>query len=255
MDYPIVALNAHWHTYPERFAWIVEHGFALEYSPNPEAFDAMPMHLDTLLTAGVPVRHHAFFPRYELGHADVSTAERALSIHLAALAAIRRRGEQVLTIHIGLDREAPLDPHRAVSNLTRLVEAARVLGITICLENLRSGPTSNPETVREWARASGAMITLDVGHAVSSQRVQHGELTPCDFVAQFADRLCEAHMYEREVDRHYPPRDMRVLGPVVDGLLNTQCRWWTIELDRCDEALETRRLLLDYLREGDNRRR
>lgn len=254
MNFPTLALNAHWHMYPDRFAWIVEHGFALEYSPNPEAFDTLPAHIDPLLEVGVPVRHHAFFPRYELGHTDADIAERALDVHLAALEAIQGRGEQVITIHVGLDRKAPLDPCRAVTNLARLVEAACVLGVTICLENLRSGPTSDPEVVVEWARQSGAMITLDVGHAVSCQRVKAGLLTPLDFVEAFADRLHEVHMYEREEDRHYPPRDMSVLGPIVDRLQDTQCGWWTIELECYEEALVTRRMLLDYLRDGNRRR-
>ena len=25
-----IALSAHWHTYPERFDWLLEHGFAVE---------------------------------------------------------------------------------------------------------------------------------------------------------------------------------------------------------------------------------
>ena len=242
-----IAISAHWHTYPDRFAWIAEHGFALEYSPNPEAFDALPVHIDPLLEAGVPVRYHGFFPDYEFGHADGNAAERAVRVHVAALEAMRGRGEPVITLHVGLNPQVPLDPGRAVANLARLVQHAAGLGITVCLENLRRGPTSDPETVVAWARQSGAMITLDVGHAVSCQRVLDGELTPCDFVVLFAERLYEAHVYERETDRHYPPQDMTVLGPIVDQLLTTRCAWWTIELNDYDEALTTRRLLLDYL--------
>jgi sugar phosphate isomerase/epimerase len=247
---PIIALSAHWDAYPERFTWIVEHGFATEYSPNPRAFDQLPMHVELFLEAGIPVRYHGFFPRYEIGHADAATAERAVRIHLSALEAMHGRGEQIITVHIGLDRAAPLDPVRVVQSLSRIVERARALGITVCLENLRRGPTSDPETVVEWARESGAMITLDVGHAVSCQRVQSGELTALDFVETFADRLVEVHMYERETDRHYPPQDMAILGPIVDRLMTTSCTWWTIELDDCDEALATRALLLRYLQTG-----
>lgn len=244
---PTIALSAHWHTYPERFNWIVGHGFAMEYSPNPQALDLLPVHIDPLLKTGVPVRYHGFFPRHEIGHADAASAERAMRVHLSALEAMHGRGEQVITVHIGLDRQAPLDSGRTVANLARLAEHARGLGIVVCLENLRRGPTSDPETVVEWARQSGTMITLDIGHAVSCQRVQGGELTALDFVEMFADRLCEVHMYERETDRHYPPRDMTILGPIVDRLLTTRCFWWTIELNDYDKALATRALLLDYL--------
>jgi hypothetical protein len=65
----------------------------------------------------------------------------------------------------------------------------------------------------------------------------------------FAGRLWHVHMYERETDRHRPPRDMTILGPIVDRLLATGCTWWTIELGDYAEALATRALLLEYLRQ------
>lgn len=244
---PTIALAAHWNTFPDRFTWIIENGFALEYSPNPEA-SSLPTHIGPMLQAGIPVRHHAFFPGYEIGSADRKDAEKAVRIHLAALDALAGWGEQVITIHVGLKRELLLDHGLAVENLARLVQHAQKQGITVCLENLRSGPTSNPETVIEWASRSGSMITLDVGHAVSSQRVIDGELTPIDYISMFGDRLFEAHMYERETDRHHPPQDMTILGPIIDQLVSSRCAWWTIELNDFHEALETRRLLLDYLR-------
>jgi sugar phosphate isomerase/epimerase len=244
---PTIALSAHWHTFPERFHWIAEHEFAIEYSPNPEAFGALSEHVDPFLKAGIPVRYHGFFPDQEFGHQDAALAERGVRVHLAALEAMQGRGEQVITFHVGLRHPVPIDPGRTVENLSRLVARARELGITVCLENLRRGPTSHPETVVAWARASGALITLDVGHAVSCQRVQSGELTALDVLEAFADRLFEVHMYEREVDGHQPPQDMSILGPLVDRLLQTRCNWWTIELEDYAEALSTRRLLLDYL--------
>lgn len=250
-----IALSARWHTYPDRFRWIAEHGFALEYTPNPEAFDLLPKHVDPFLKAGIPVRYHGFFPDHEIGHPDSAVAERAVRLHVAVLEAMPGRGEQVITFHVGIHWKGPIVPGRVVENLSRLVEHARGLGITVCLENLRRGPTSHPETVAAWAWASGAMITLDVGHAVSCQRVQSGELTALDFLDMLADRIFEVHMYERETAlrqaqdtaRHHPPQDMTVLGPIVDRLLDTQCTWWTIELDDYAEALATRTLLLDYL--------
>lgn len=207
----------------------------------------LPKHIDPSLKAGIPVRYHGFFPGYEIGHVDSAVAERAVGMHMAALEAMHGRGEQVITFHVGLSLEEPIVPDRVVENLARLVEYGRGLGITVCLENLRRGPASHPENVAAWAQASGAMITLDVGHAVSCQRVQSGELTALDFVDMLADRIFEVHMYERETDRHHPPQDMTILAPIVDRLLATQCAWWTIELDDYAEALTTRTLLLDNL--------
>jgi sugar phosphate isomerase/epimerase len=170
-----------------------------------------------------------------------------MQIHRAALEAMHDLGEQIITFHVGLNPKVPLDHDRVVKNLTHLVEYGNHLGITVCLENLRRGPTSHPATLLDWARQSGAMITLDIGHATSNQYVQRGEFTAHEFVQMVADRLLEAHMYEREEDRHYAPHDMSVLGPIVDALLETRCTWWTIELNAFDDILRTRNLLIEYL--------
>jgi sugar phosphate isomerase/epimerase len=244
---PTIALSAKWSAPPGRFRWLADHGFALDYAPNPAAFETLPGHVDTFLAAGIPVRYHGFFPAHEFAHRDPGRAADGLRVHLAALDAMAGRGEPVITFHIGLRQPDQIDAGRAVENLSRLVEYARPRGITICLENLRTGPTSHAQTLAAWARASGAMITFDAGHAVSCAPVQLGELSPLDFLDLVADRLRQVHIYERETDRHHPPRDMTVLAPIVDRLLATPCRWWTIELEDEAEALATRTLLLAYL--------
>lgn len=244
---PTIAVSAKWSTYPDRFRWIVEQGFALEYSPNPEAFHLVREHIKPLLNIGVRVRHHGFFPGYEIGDRDAEKAEQAMRVHLVALGAIYGHGEQVITLHVGLTKGVQIDPGRVVENLSKLVEYGRALGISVSLENLRRGPTSHPETVVEWARKSGAMITLDAGHVVSNERVQNGEFTVHDFIEMFEDRLIEVHLYEKETDRHYAPQDMKVLGPIVDRLFETNCSWWTIELDDYEDILQTRILVIDHL--------
>jgi sugar phosphate isomerase/epimerase len=247
-SFPVtLALSAHWHTYPERFQWIPAQDFALEYSPNPKAFEDLPEHLDPILEADIPVRHHGFFPGYEIAHSDGERAEKAVQLHFAALDAMHGRGEQVITLHIGLKLDIPLDHGRAIENLARIAEYARQRGITVALENLRRGPTSHPDTLLHWASQAETMITLDVGHATSNQHVLNGELTAPDFVDAVADRLVEVHMYEKETDRHHAPHDMQVLGPIVDRLLHTSCSWWTIELNEYEDALSTRKLLHDYV--------
>ena len=67
---PTIALSAKWNAYPERFRWIVEHGFAVAYAPNPEDLGSLAEHVDYFLKAGVPVRYHGFLRGYEFGHQD-----------------------------------------------------------------------------------------------------------------------------------------------------------------------------------------
>jgi hypothetical protein len=242
-----IALTAKWLAYPHRLRWIAANGFALEYAPDPEALHTLGEQLAPYVSAGIPIRYHGFLPGYEIGHKDKELAERGVHAHIAALDAMCGLGEQVITFHIGLSSKIPIAVGRAVENLTRVVEHGWRLGITVCLENLRRGPTSDPRNLIEWAKVSGAMTTLDIGHAIESEIVKSGEMAILDFVEIMAPRLQEVHMYERETDRHHPPEDMRVLGPIVDRLMDTECDWWTIELDDYAEALDTRRLLLGYL--------
>ena len=249
-DRPIaIALSARWHTYPGRFEWIAEQGFDLEYTPGPEELDDLPRHVDSFVRRGLSVRCHGFFPGYELGDPDPGRAERALQLHRKTLAAMQGHGEPVITLHAGLDPGLEIRPRRLVDNLSRLAEDARRRGITICLENLRRGPTSRPDTLIEWASKAGARITFDAGHAISSDHAASGECTALDYLDRAAGYVYEAHMYgKEEEDRHHPIRSAEDIQPIVNRLAETDCRWWTIELDDYEQALETREILRSCLR-------
>jgi sugar phosphate isomerase/epimerase len=242
-----LAVSVQWHSFPEKFEWLAGHGFAMEYTPHSECLYLTPKHLLPYLRKNIPIRHHGYFPGFELGDIDDQKAELALHVHKRAVDVMQGYGEQVMTVHIGLQPHIELDHKKALENMCRLVEYSRKLGVTVCLENLRRGPTSNPETVVEWAVQSGASITMDIGHAVSCQRVQRGELKVPEIVEKFSFLLEEVHFYESETDIHHAPKDMSILGPVVDQLVKTDCRWWTIELNDYDEILNTRQLIQNYL--------
>jgi sugar phosphate isomerase/epimerase len=242
-----VALSARWYSFPERFRWIAENGFDLEYTPDADNLDRLAGQVDPFLRGGLAVRYHGFFPGRELGHADAALAEDALRIHKRALDALLGHGQPVITVHVGLDPRTEILERRAVDNLARLVEYGGKRGITVCLENLRRGPTSHPETLSAWSSKSGALITFDVGHALSCGSVTGGACTAVEFLELVAGRIHEAHIYGRESDRHYPflrPEDFRPLG---DRLRQTPCRWWTIELEDYAEALETRQIVRQCL--------
>lgn len=246
----ILAASTRHHAVPQRSDWLAGNSFALEYAPDPHRLEIIPHHLAPYLEQEVPVRHHGYFPGWEIGSPDPGHAATATELHLRYLDTIQGLGEPHVTVHIGLPPAGAIDPGAAVDNLSRIVDYGGRLGMTISLENLRIGPTSNPTTVVDWARRSGAAITLDVGHAVSCDLVRKGQMQVTEIIDLFEDRLSEVHMYESETDCHHAPRDMRILGPIVDRLLRSSCRWWTIELEDTDELLHTRELLFAHLAEN-----
>jgi sugar phosphate isomerase/epimerase len=241
-----LAVSAAWRHGVERLDWIAANGLACAFTPNPNQLDLISRQLGPYIDRGMAVRHHGFFPGKEIGHPRAETAEDAIQLHFNAMEALQGVGEQLMTVHVGLDPTCPLDSHRVIENLTRLVEYGKKIGITVSLENLRQGPTANPSTLLEWARRSGAGITLDIGHAVSSECVRRKEVSVEKLIGLAAERLTEVHLYESETDRHWAPRTMDILGPIVDKLITTACRWWTIELEETRDVHRTLQLLFDH---------
>jgi sugar phosphate isomerase/epimerase len=245
------AVSSQWHTFPERFDWIGANGFAMAYTPQAEGLQHTAAHVKPYLDQGVPVRYHGFFPGFELGDVDVSRAEQALALHMRAIDAIVGLGDPVMTVHIDLLPSIEVKYSHILQYLGRLAAYARERGVTLCLENLRTGITSDPANVLEIATECGTGITLDIGHAVTCEQVVRKETTVAQIVERFRHRLQEVHFYEYEADTHYAPSDMAILGPVVDALLETDCRWWTIELNHYADILKTRRLALEHLMERE----
>jgi len=248
MDPIRLAASVKWFEFPEKFDIMEEKSFSFEYTPDYQHLDLLPVHLKPYIQRGIEVRHHAFFPGLELADVHDEKSERSLALHLKMFDIMAGLGEMVVTVHVGLHPEIELSPQKAIDNLCRLVDYAGKLGITVSLENLRRGMTSNPHTVLDWAKRSGCSITLDLGHVLSSDFTRNGGPDILEVIGMFGSRLEEVHFYEKETDRHYPPKDMAILGPVVDALLETTCTWWTIELGDPHEIGFCRKIIREYNR-------
>ena len=95
--------------------------------------------------------------------------------------------------------------------------------MTICLENLKQGWTSEPEILAELAEYSGAAITFDVGHARGSAPLREGRVTLEEYIRPFANRIKNMHVYELEnlEGRHVEPTDLDGIGPNLPFLPGT----------------------------------
>jgi sugar phosphate isomerase/epimerase len=246
-DYLKIALSVKASEYPDRLEWAEENDFALEYTPDPLTPELIKDHVIRFIKKGVPVRFHTRFFDFELGNEDINKAQEALTIHKQVIDAIISLGEKTVTVHLNLNKSVPFSTVNAVSNLIELTHYAGDRGVVVCLENLKKGPASNPDNIVAWAGMADSMITLDIGHAISSQIVQSGGITVTRIIDLFSRKLNEVHMYGKEEDRHYPIDNITSFEEPVMKLLKTGCRWWTIELDDYMEALSTRKLLTDYL--------
>jgi len=232
-----------------RLSWIDTCAYAVEYSPDPERLDLLPEAVSPFLKSDIPVRFHARYFRYEIGHADRHEADKAMEVHKKTLENIHNLGQSVVTVHTGLVQGVPVREERIVENLSRLVELAERLGITLCLENLRKGHASDPHKILEWADISGAMITLDTGHVMGCPMVLNRKMSADAIADLFASRIFQVHVYGYEDQTgHHPILNLEHLKPLIHKLIHTNCRWWTIELHDPQQAMFTRNILQDYLR-------
>jgi sugar phosphate isomerase/epimerase len=102
------------------------------------------------------------------------------------------------------------------------VGVGRDVGVTVAVENLRWGPTSDPEAFLDLVDGSGARVTFDVGHAASSDAAARG-YTAAHFARDLGGRIVGAHVYGRENERHHPPASLEEISDVLEALLETGC--------------------------------
>lgn len=213
--------------------------------------------LETLSKTTLDVRLHCpFFKTIELAHQRDDIASHSCQVLKHGLEIGAHFGLCSQTIHIGLgwENEKYLSWERAKYNLSALVEYGNHLGVTVTLENLPYGYTSDPVKFLELLQSSGASAAVDFGHINASRWGK--EHAPEDFFEPIKPYLHEAHIYETERTDpktgspfHVAPQSGDILNPMLDCLWKTNCNWWHIELDDQAEVEHTQRLLQKYLRQ------
>ncbi|ADG13333.1 Xylose isomerase domain protein TIM barrel [Methanocaldococcus infernus ME] len=146
-----------------------------------------------------------------------------------------------LTLHITNGKDPNIDV--LISNLSELVDYARKKDVKICIENLRTGFSSNPNNLIEIADVTGCLITYDIGHVDYENRVKYIEI--------FSDKIYNVHVYELEIPKigHVAPKNLEKLRPTLDKLLDVGCDFWLIELMDIEEIIRTKKLCEEYLKE------
>jgi len=194
------------------------------------------------------LRYHFPLSALELSDPSPGQAREALDSMLAAVSAIAEADGSVLTVHAALPSDATSGPRFSATRdrLRELVAAGEEVGVTVCLENLKWGATSDPDIVMTLADYAGARVTFDVGHANSSDVAVAGYSAE-QFALELGGRIAGAHVYERESDIHHAPDDLDRIGGTLDALCDVECDWWTVELVDPKDAFRTAGILHDFL--------
>ncbi len=202
--------------------------------------------------------HCPFLRLIDLAHIDDEFASRSLRILKFCVDITSSFGGKYVTVHVGLGRQTTdeLSYERALFNLSELVDYANKQNIIICLENLRTGWTNNPESFLKIIENTGSHVTFDLGHANGSPWVINKNGTSVEFLRTVLPYVRNAHVYEIEEDDeetmqsfHVAPQKLDLIIPMLNELINTQCDWWVVELHEHEDVNNTRALLYSFLEE------
>lgn len=197
------------------------------------------------------VRYHCPFHKIDIGHTAPEKAKLAVLTFQKIIRLIAKRGGGYLSIHVGLGRDStiPLSWDTTIDNLKNLVQYGVERKVKVCLENLAWGWTSKPNLFEKLIRKSGAWATIDIGHAAVCESVISQHYNVADFITPHEDKLVTAHLYDEEVAGigHLPPEDLSDIQDRLDLLLNTNCKWWVIEIMEVEGLLRTKKMIDGYL--------
>lgn len=199
----------------------IDWSFALDDLPGTPLDESRWVKEQSLL-APFEVRYHCPFYKIDLGHDDPGRAGEAEAIFRNIIRLVSKAGGRYLSIHIGLGRDStePLSWEATLTTLRRLVQLGAEHRVRVCLENLAWGWTSRPNLFEKLIRRSGAGVTFDIGHAQVCESVRSQQFAVEDFLTPHADRVFNAHIYNKEVSGigHIAPERLEEIKERLDLL-------------------------------------
>lgn len=205
--------------------------------------------VDPVLSRPTEMRFHFPLGGIDLGTPDEANDASGLAGAKEVIDALPDQGERLLTVHLPICSDVPpMQLASAYKRLRDVVQYGRERGVTVCLENLRWGVTSDPAVFIDLIEYSGAGVTFDIGHANSSEVARAG-FSSERFAELVSAYVRNAHVYDREDPYHHAPTNLTRIGPTLEILLQTGCDWWVIELFDREEVVATRSLLMEFLSE------
>lgn len=179
--------------------------------------------------------------RFHSRQYDLSLAEKSIfNYYREIMEKIAQAGYDYLTLHYGFEKNE-LDKE-GVNFLKNLVKIGEDFGVTIAIENLKEGLTSQPEKLLRLLEETGASLTIDLGHLKSSFLGEHQEKLR-RALSSLLPHVKEVHIYEKEENGHVPPKDIFPLSSLLEVLLtNPHCYFWVIELP-LKEAVQTKLMI------------
>lgn len=186
--------------------------------------------IKTIEEQKISIRYHLPYSFVEIAHPD--EAFRDYSVHAIKeyLKFIHKLGGQYAIMHVGYVQESCLD--HALRGVEKVASFAKKLKISICVENLIHGLSCTKLFWDKILEIDNVYLCLDIGHAEYLKRRNNNEIL--NVMSAFKSKIVHAHIYDYEDEHmnHIPFSPLTLENNIwIPILLNTPCRWYTMELD------------------------
>lgn len=198
---------------------------------------------------GLGIFFHSPFLDQAIGSANDTIRQNTLNTLKMYLDFLEDFEAEYFVIHAGVDEEeCPI--RNVVDDLKNLIDIAQKKALTICVENLRIGVSSDPRRLFELAEECGTKICFDLGHAHSCPWVRNEKRSPREFLRIVENKVVAAHIYlKEEGGRHHPFTRIEEVKETLDHLRNLYgVKWWTIELPSLEDTMKEKLILDSYLK-------
>lgn len=211
----------------------------LNYIPIPLSIQRIHQLKKEFNNYGLLLRYHLPYSTCDIGSSRSrirETSEKYVQLNLEMIGKLEA---DYAILHFGSYKSNIIPP---LDSLINTVELAKELGITIALENLTIGPTSNPDILKKIILKSGAKAALDVGHAISINNLQN-------YLYLLGPMVSHVHFYgyEDEKRNHLP---FELPSEAINTAKNIQnmcsAKWWTCEMDSLNSCIQTKKLLQEH---------
>jgi sugar phosphate isomerase/epimerase len=195
----------------------------------------------------IKVFYHSPFIDQALGSGNDTIRQNSFNTLKMYLDFLEELGGSHLIIHAGVD-ETECPKENVVEDVRKLVDIAESKSITICVENLRFGLSSDPHRLSELAGECGSKIAFDLGHANSCSWTANEKRSASDFLEIIEDKVVAAHIYlKEEGGRHYAFREIGEVEKDLGRLIGiSSVVWWTIELPLLEEVIREKLMIDSY---------
>jgi sugar phosphate isomerase/epimerase len=217
--------------------------------PIPATLKSRTKMKEVIRKYGLKIFFHSPFLDQAIGSTDDAIRQNTFNTLKMYLGFLEDLEAEYLVVHVGADEEE-CPRGNVVNDLRSLVDIAQKKALTLCVENLRMGLSSDPGNLLELAEECGTKICFDLGHAYSCPWVRSQGKSPKEFLRIIESKVIAAHLYlKEEGGRHHPFTRIEEIKDTLDHLYSLDgVKWWTIELPSLEDTMKEKLILDPYLK-------